>query len=68
MNKYTATCTCGDKMETMGNNVDEAFDNLMKTMTPEAMAAHWTTKHSGQPMPDMEAMKAGLKGSIKLAV
>lgn len=60
MSAWKMTCTCGDAMESQGDTRDEAVDNLMVHMTPDAVSAHMADKHPGEPVPSQEMVRAGL--------
>jgi hypothetical protein len=63
MANWEMTCTCGDKMQAEGDTAEAAVDNLLSSMTPEAVGAHMAEKHAGQPMPSPEETRAGFLAS-----
>ena len=44
------TCPCGDVMDVEAENRAEAITKMQGMMTAEAIAAHMTEKHPGQPV------------------
>ena len=64
MAKWQSTCTCGDTMDVEAGSKEEAIDKTMAMMTPDAVAAHMTVKHSGQPVPSLEETRAGVESTI----
>ena len=58
MNKYTFSCSCGDKVTVEAMSKDEAVDMIMAKMEENGgMEAHMTEKHAGEPVPSMEEAK-----------
>lgn len=66
MANWEMSCSCGDTMQMDGETKDAAVDKLMAlAMTPEAITAHMTEKHAGEPTPTVEQARAGLLASAR---
>jgi hypothetical protein len=50
-------------MQAEGDTKEAAVDNLMSHMTPDAVQAHMSEKHTGQTPPSPEQVREGMLAS-----
>jgi hypothetical protein len=68
MANWQMTCSCGESMQMDGDTREAAVDKLMAVgMTPDAIKAHMTEKHAGQPIPTLDQVRQGLLASATAA-
>jgi hypothetical protein len=53
MSQYSMTCSCGDTLSAEASSRDEAVKKIQGMMTADAISAHMTQKHPGQPIPSV---------------
>ena len=62
---YSMTCTCGQVMSVDAENKDEAVSKMKAMMGPDQLAAHFTDKHAGQPVPSKEQSDSIVEQMVK---
>ncbi len=67
MAAFGMTCTCGETMNVDAPNRDQAVSMLQGGMTQEALDAHWSAHHNGDPQkPTIEQLR-GMIGQVVAA-
>ena len=64
MNKYSMTCSCGDPMDVEANSKEEAVSMMKGMMTEDAIAKHFSEKHSGDTVPSVEQVHAMIDSGV----
>jgi hypothetical protein len=64
MKEFTMECSCGDKMPVQASNREEAVAKLKEMMTEDAIKAHMTEKHAGDPLPTIAEVHAMIEKGV----
>ena len=62
--KYSMKCSCGDVMDMEASNRNEAVQKFKNMMTQDAINAHMTEKHPGQPSMTVAACHAMIEKEV----
>ena len=63
MATWEMSCTCGDTFQVEADSKEQAVDNIMARMTPDAMQQHMMEKHAGETPPTPEQAREGMMAS-----
>lgn len=64
MKEFTMECNCGDKMTVQASSREEAVAKFKEMMNEEAVKAHMTEKHAGDPMPTLAEVHAMIEKGV----
>lgn len=67
MAAFGMTCTCGEEMTIDAASRDEAVSMLQGGMTQDALDAHWSAHHAGDPQKPTVEQVSGMIGQLVAA-